>query len=99
MTEENSFVVRLKDGKYCPWVVCGRCGEPIENLEATVAWIQTNEFEDGTMHKVTVLCKKNGCTAGIGIPGVRSQSLRPYLSALACNLGLKTTAAGAGRQS
>ena len=88
MAEENSFVVRLKDGKYCPWVVCGRCGEPIVNfLDATVAWIQTNEYEDGTLHRITVLCKKNGCTAGIATPGVRSQSMRQYLSALSYNLG------------
>src|SRR5258708_30807211 len=87
MAEEKSFVVRLKDEKYCPSVVCGRCGEPIVNyLDATVAWIQTNEYQDGALHKVTVLCKKNGCTAGILIPGVRSQSMREYLSALAFNL-------------
>jgi hypothetical protein len=93
VSDENSFVVRLKDGKYCPWIVCGHCGEPIENLEATVAWIQTKEFEDGTVHRVTVLCKKNGCTAGILKPGVHSQSLRPYLSGLIQNLEPRMTMA------
>jgi len=36
-----------------------------------------------------MVCKKNGCAAGIAIPGVCSQSMREYLSALTHNLELK----------
>ena len=92
MRENNSFVVRLEGAKYCPSVVCGRCGEPITDYRAaTVVWVQDNGFDEGTQHPVTVLCKKNGCTSGILIPGkgIRSQSLQEFLSQLMHNSGMK----------
>ena len=97
MTEDKGFVVRLQEGRYCPWLICERCRQPIEDyLGAIAVWNQREEYDDGTLHCVTVLCKANGCAAkelrGPNRVNIRSQDRRDYLLWLVFNSGFKTKA-------
>lgn len=96
---ENSFVVRLEGDRYCPKIICARCGEAITDYaDGTVAWMQRDVFDEGALCAVTVVCKKRGCAAAIlRGRGIRSQSLRDYLAQLLHNLGYARLKAVAAR--